>query len=77
MSSWTFETFQTPHKTYDHWHITAEYHWDKGGAFAVHVGAFDQQGHQTEHIFANIYAKKEYAKRAFKRQVAKIKKGEY
>lgn len=76
MSSLTFETFQCEHPTYRQWHISAEYRWDKGEAYAVHVGTFNKEGIQIGHIFLNTYATKESAKRAFKRQVAKIKKGE-
>lgn len=76
MSSLTFETFQCKHLTYSQWNIHAEYRWDKGGAYAIHVGIFNQEGIQIGHIFSNTYATKESAKRAFKRQVAKIKKGE-
>lgn len=38
MSSLTFETFQCEHPTYPQWYISAEYRWDKGEAYAVHVG---------------------------------------
>lgn len=63
-------------ETYEQDNLYIEYRWDKGGAYAVHVGIFNKEGVQVGHIFSSTYTTKESARRAFKRQVAKAKKGE-
>ena len=77
MSSWTFETFQEQHKDYPQWHISASYRWNKGNTYQAYVGVFNEQGMEQFKIFDSVYGSKESAKRAFQRQVRKIKKGEY
>lgn len=76
MSSWTFETFEKPHETNEGWYYFAEYRWNKGGAYAVHVG-LAKNGVEQYQLFNNFYADKEGAKRAFKRQIKKIERGDY
>ena len=76
MSSWTFETFKTPHKIYPDWTIFAEYRWDKYNGWEM--GVYCDYGTKVYGaLYHNTYATKEGAKRAFNRQVAKLKRGEY
>lgn len=64
MSSWIFETYCKDNNY-------VEYRWDKGGTFAMFVG------HKVNGLividYQNTYATKERAKRAFQRQVRKMK----
>lgn len=71
MSSWTFETFEKPYK--EKWHISASYRWNKGNAYEVFAGVFDDKGTHLWTIFNRLYATKENARRSFRRQVAKLK----
>lgn len=77
MSSWCFETYQSEHKNNPNWHVSASYRWNKCEPYSVSVGVFDNSGIQVSSIFHNYYATKESAKRAFQRQVRKLKKGDY
>jgi len=70
MSSWTFETF-------DLGNIHASYMWNKEGNYQVYVGCFRDHVQWGALYFNRYYATKEEARRAFKRQVNKIKKGGY
>ena len=69
MSSWIFET-------YEKGNLFAEYCWNKGNTFEVNVGHITSKGFVNVDIFNGVYATKESARRAFKRQVAKLEKGE-
>ena len=77
MSSWTLETYETVHKTYPDWRITAEYRWDKGGGYSTFVGVFDEKGCHILTIFKGQYGTKEGARRAYRRQIKKLEQGDY
>ena len=64
-------------ETYEQGDIYAEYEWDKYEPhYIVFVGRKHKDG-LVHTIWTNRYATEKQAKRSFKRQVAKIKKGEY
>ena len=69
MSSWVFET-------YENGNLFAEYRWNKGNTYEVNVGHITSNGFVSVDLFTNTYNTKESAKRAFKRQIKKIEKGE-
>jgi len=63
--------------TYSQDNLYIEYEWDKYAPhYVVYVGSKDVEG-MLHTLWTNRYATKEQAKRSFKRQVAKAKKGEY
>ena len=70
MSSWTFENYRN-----EELNIYGEYRWNKEGGYEVSFG-HKFNGIVYNDIFHNTYATIESAKRAFKRYVRKIKKGE-
>jgi len=70
MSSWVFES-------YSQGNIYAEYRWDKYEHYQVFVGQKYEEDGLVHTLWENSYATKEQALKSFRRQVAKIKKGEY
>lgn len=70
MSSWTFESYAN-----EELNIHGEYRWNKGGGFEVSFG-HKHNGLVYSDIFHKTYAQVKSARRAFKRQVNKIKHGE-
>ena len=63
-------------ETYEQDNLYIEYRWDKYEPhYVVFVGRKHSDG-LVHTIWTNRYATKEQAKRSFKRQVAKAKKGE-
>lgn len=71
MSSWVFES-------YSQGKIYAEYCWDKYAPhYQVFVGQKYEEDGLVHTLWKNTYATKEQALKSFKRQIAKIKKGEY
>lgn len=64
-------------ETYEQGNIYIEYEWDKYAPhYVVFVGETRSNG-LTYTLWTNRYATREQAKRSFKRQVAKAKKGDY
>ena len=69
MSSWTFETYEKKD-------IYASYRWNKGDGFET-VVARKFNGVVCSVLYHHCFNTKQGARRAYKRQVDKIEKGEY
>ena len=65
-------------ETYEQDNIYIEYEWDKYAPhYIVFVGKKYSDDDSVHTLWEQRYATEEQAKRSFKRQVAKAKKGEY